>query len=210
MTGGTSTNKMIFVQAYNLSSVDRVRLKLKELKAKTIEKYLRDLGQFTVEASKGHIRDLPEKAEKKTVDGEAAQPVHVATGRELLLLPGLARVVAPKGARGRAYGDQSTIKSVLLMTDGEFNTSYLSQGQNSVDRTVLGSSPNQALELCNGMKARGITVWTVAFQASPAAEALLRDCASSTSNFFSAVDSAGLQAAFVQVARQLTALRLSQ
>lgn len=42
-------------------------------KAKTIEKYLRDLGSFTVEASKGHIRDLPEKAEKKpAADGEAA------------------------------------------------------------------------------------------------------------------------------------------
>jgi DNA topoisomerase-1 len=39
-------------------------------KAKTIEKYLRDLGQFVVEASKGHIRDLPEKAERKAADGE--------------------------------------------------------------------------------------------------------------------------------------------
>ena len=34
-------------------------------KAKTIEKYLRELGKFVVEASKGHIRDLPEKATKK-------------------------------------------------------------------------------------------------------------------------------------------------
>ncbi len=41
-------------------------------KAKTIEKYLKDLGKFVVEASKGHIRDLPEKADKKTADGEAA------------------------------------------------------------------------------------------------------------------------------------------
>ena len=33
-------------------------------KAKTIEKYLKELGAFHVEASKGHIRDLPERAEK--------------------------------------------------------------------------------------------------------------------------------------------------
>jgi DNA topoisomerase-1 len=40
-------------------------------KAKTIEKYLRSMGSFVVEASKGHIRDLPERAEKKAAaDGE--------------------------------------------------------------------------------------------------------------------------------------------
>ena len=33
-------------------------------KAKTIEKYLKDLGKFVVEASKGHVRDLPERAAK--------------------------------------------------------------------------------------------------------------------------------------------------
>ena len=42
-------------------------------KAKTIEKYLKELGRFHVEASKGHIRDLPERAEKKTAaDGTGA------------------------------------------------------------------------------------------------------------------------------------------
>jgi DNA topoisomerase-1 len=40
-------------------------------KAKTIEKYLKELGRFHVEASKGHIRDLPEKAAKKS-DAEKA------------------------------------------------------------------------------------------------------------------------------------------
>ncbi len=33
-------------------------------KAKTIERYLAELGAFHVEASKGHIRDLPERAER--------------------------------------------------------------------------------------------------------------------------------------------------
>jgi DNA topoisomerase-1 len=41
-------------------------------KAKTIEKYLRELGAFHVEASKGHIRDLPERAEKKSAEGTEA------------------------------------------------------------------------------------------------------------------------------------------
>ncbi len=38
-------------------------------KAKTIEKYLKEIGRFHVEASKGHIRDLPERAEKIKVAG---------------------------------------------------------------------------------------------------------------------------------------------
>ncbi|MDI9404625.1 MAG: DNA topoisomerase, partial [Limnohabitans sp.] len=40
-------------------------------KAKTIEKYLKELGVFVVEASKGHVRDLPERAEKAAKDPSA-------------------------------------------------------------------------------------------------------------------------------------------
>ncbi|MFN5497601.1 MAG: DNA topoisomerase, partial [bacterium] len=46
-------------------------------KAKTIEKYLKELGKFHVEASKGHLRDLPERAEKKAAadaDGKKPKP----------------------------------------------------------------------------------------------------------------------------------------
>ncbi len=116
----------------------------------------------------------------------------------------------PRGARPRSYSDQSTIKSVLLMSDGIFNTSYLAAGQNSEDRTVVGSAPYQALQLCSAMKAKGITVYTVAFQAPPASEDLLRDCATDAGHFFAVADPAALSSAFTEVARRLTALRLSQ
>ena len=49
-------------------------------KAKTIEKYLRDLGHFVVEASKGHIRDLPERAEKKAADPAAPKKPRAKKG----------------------------------------------------------------------------------------------------------------------------------
>jgi DNA topoisomerase-1 len=50
-------------------------------KAKTIEKYLRELGKFHVEASKGHIRDLPERAEKKgAADGDGAKKAPAKRG----------------------------------------------------------------------------------------------------------------------------------
>ena len=49
-------------------------------KAKTIEKYLKELGTYVVEASKGHVRDLPEKAAKASAeaDGEAPAKKKVA------------------------------------------------------------------------------------------------------------------------------------
>ena len=52
-------------------------------KAKTIEKYLKELGKFHVEASKGHIRDLPERAEKKAaVDADGKKPKPAKRGEK--------------------------------------------------------------------------------------------------------------------------------
>lgn len=115
-----------------------------------------------------------------------------------------------RGSKPRSYSDKSTIKAVLLMSDGMFNTSYLAAGQNSDDRLVVGSAPDQALRLCDAMKAKGVTVYTVAFQAPPGAEDLLRDCATGAGHFFAVADPAALTTAFTEVARRLTALRISQ
>ncbi len=116
----------------------------------------------------------------------------------------------PKASRPRKYTDLSTIKSVLIMTDGEYNTSYLTPGQNSTDPAVTGSSSYQAMQLCNNMKAQGIQVWTVAFQSSTKSEAFLRNCATDSAHFFSAANEADLKAAFHNVANQLSALRISK
>jgi reverse gyrase len=43
-------------------------------KAKTIEKYLKELGTYVVEASKGHVRDLPEKAAKASAEADGEAP----------------------------------------------------------------------------------------------------------------------------------------
>ncbi len=116
----------------------------------------------------------------------------------------------PKASRPRKYTDMSSIKSVLIMTDGEYNTSYLTSGQNSSDPLVTGSSSYQAMQLCNNMKAQGIQVWTVAFQSSTQSETFLRACATDFSHFFSAANESDLKAAFHAVANQLSALRISK
>ena len=79
-------------------------------KAKTIEKYLRDLGQFTVEASKGHIRDLPERADKKAAEGEDGAPKKVA------------RKPAKKGEKKAAEPKPMDIPGVDMQT---FDTTYV-------------------------------------------------------------------------------------
>lgn len=55
-------------------------------KAKTIEKYLKDLGDFKVVASVGHIRDLP-KNNKKAIDIEAGFIPHyeITKGKEKVI-----------------------------------------------------------------------------------------------------------------------------
>ena len=97
------------------------------------------------------------------------------------------------------------------MTDGEFNTSYLPGGGfNSTDVNQQNSSPDQAKRLCTNMKSENVIVYSVAFQAPPAAETLLRDCATSSSHYFPASSNAELFAAFRTISERLAALRLSK
>lgn len=94
-----------------------------------------------------------------------------------------------------------TIKAVLLMTDGEFNTWY---------DNANGNSSKQAKKLCAQMKKKGVVVYSVAFKAPKSAEKMLKKCASSERHYFNATNSAALRGAFQEVARSLTRLRLSK
>lgn len=108
-----------------------------------------------------------------------------------------------------AYGNPNLVKAVLLMTDGEFNTSYTA-GTSVEEQTAEATARTMAL--CNAMKApdRNIQIYTVAFQAPAAAETLLRNCASSSSHYFDANDNAQLKAAFKEIAKRLQQIRIKQ
>lgn len=74
---------------------------------------------------------------------------------------------------------------------------------------------NVTLEACANAKAAGITIFTVAFSVAgdpidARGIALLKTCASSSSNYFQASDSSGIVAAFGQIAQRITTLRLMQ
>lgn len=126
---------------------------------------------------------------------------HIGTAWGWYLVSPLWSGVWPAESRPAAYDKNRTLKAVLLMTDGEFNTAYV--GAN-------GSSSAQARALCTNMKDEGVVIYTVAFMANSAAETLLRACASSSSHYFPASSSDALAAAFQAVGRSLTQLHLTQ
>lgn len=101
------------------------------------------------------------------------------------------------------YGSDDTIKAVILMTDGQFNTSYENGSQNR-------TSSQQARLICNNMKNEDVIVYAVAFQAPSAARATLEDCASSSANFFDASSGEELKQAFRSIAINLKKLRISK
>lgn len=105
----------------------------------------------------------------------------------------------PSDSRPHAYGDPRYVKAVVLMTDGAFNTQY----------SALGTSAQQAERHCAAMKADGVTVYAVAFQAGSAAEALLERCASGPDTYFRTSSGTALRDAYRAIGLQLRKLRIS-
>ena len=60
------------------------------------------------------------------------------------------------------------------------------------------------------MKAKGITVYTVGFQAPAGAKHTLSACASDPAKFFDATDGHKLRASFRAIANEINNLRLSR
>jgi uncharacterized protein YegL len=106
----------------------------------------------------------------------------------------------PTASAPVAYHDGKTLKAIILMTDGEFNTQYV--GAN-------GNSDTQARSLCTDMKSKDVIVYTVGFQSPAAAEATLQACATSETHYFKATNGSELHDAFVAIAQQLNNLRLT-
>jgi Flp pilus assembly protein TadG len=107
----------------------------------------------------------------------------------------------PGASEPAAYNDGKTLKAIVLMTDGEFNTQYVRRN---------GDSASQARRLCSNMKLKNVVVFAVGFMAPEEAEDLLKDCASTENHYFNASNGNELRAAFIEIAQQLNNLRLTQ
>ncbi len=122
----------------------------------------------------------------------------------------------PAASQPQPYGTAKLQKIAILMTDGEYNQEYsslgISMGDSLAGTTANGSSVVQAKALCDGMKAKGITVYTVGFDLGGNQTAIntLSYCASSTSTFYNAANGNDLRQAFRDIALKVSDLYLSQ
>lgn len=95
------------------------------------------------------------------------------------------------------------MKAVVLMTDGTFNTAYNNK-----------KSSDQAIALCNAMKEKGVVVFAVAFDATPAAQQTLRACATAgdaaDEYYVNAADGDQLEKAFLKFASKISDLRITK
>ena len=105
----------------------------------------------------------------------------------------------PADSTPRAYDEPDSTKVAILMTDGEFNTDYMSGG-NSFDH---------AKEFCDAMKADDIVIYTVAFKAPDEGEEILAYCASGAEFAFKASSGQQLSDAYQAIASNISDLRLS-
>ena len=122
--------------------------------------------------------------------------------------------------------DRRRIKKIaIIMTDGEFNTSYCNgvvarnagAGSGASDDKINcdasnGDSTSQSIQLCDAMKARGIAIYTIGFDIADDSEArtLMLQCASSAEHAYLAATGDELQAAFDNIGKKVTALRISR
>jgi hypothetical protein len=139
----------------------------------------------------------------------------------------------PAASRPAPYSDLATLdawgrpvlqKIVVLMTDGEFNTSYCNgvisrdspSGSGSAADHINCDAPNgnpisQTLSLCGNMKGAGVTVYTVGFGLSePSAINLMSSCATDSTHAYLATSGAELRGAFRDIASRIVSLKLTQ
>ncbi len=129
------------------------------------------------------------------------------------------------GNTAGAYNSSETLKSVILMTDGDFNSPYCTgvlagdagSGSGSANDHINCNATNgdpftQATALCNAMKFQKVIVYTVGFQVTPnsAAANILKNCATGPEYAFLPASGADLKDDFAAIGRDITRLRISK
>ena len=95
-------------------------------------------------------------------------------------------------------------KVVVIMTDGE-NTPWLTG-----DPLTQSETNDQLAAECTAMKAVGITIYTITFQAPASLDPLFQACASSAEKHFTSPSNEDLQAVFAAIGAELSNLRISE
>lgn len=141
-----------------------------------------------------------------------SQIAQLSAANETYIAPALTwswRLLSPLGpfaGDAGAYG--ATNKTIVLMTDGANTRAPDYPGHSSGDVNLA----NQRLrQVCQNIKAKGITLYTIAFDVTDSTiKNLLADCASGPPFYYDANTNAALTNAFTSIAGQLTAVRITR
>jgi putative hemolysin len=161
------------------------------------------------------------------VTGSTAGQIGVGWGW-YMLAPSFGSVWPAAESTPLAYNTNHLSKVMVLMTDGDFNTGHcggvaakdyqvgLANSEKANCNATNGSPYTQASTLCTNMKASTvkIEIYTVGFQvtAGSAADQFLAACATQTggTHYFLASNNSELEAAFAQIATNISRLRISR
>jgi len=176
----------------------------------------------TVQPLTSSKNTLKSAIDSYSVEGSTAGQIGIGWGW-YMVSPNFNSLWPSNGAA--EYNTARTLKAVIIMTDGEFNTPYCSgvisrdagtgSGDNKekIDCAADNGDPfDQGRAMCAAMKARGVLVYTVGFQIASGGDAarLLADCASTPANFFLPASGGDLSEAFAAIGRDITQLRISK
>ncbi len=111
------------------------------------------------------------------------------------------------------YTDSNVKKVMVLMTDGA-NTLYPTFPKHELingNSTKLTTANNFTATACANIKAKGIKLYTVAFEVTdPAIKSILQGCASEAKDYYDATSSSALVQAFRNITLELINLRVTK
>jgi Flp pilus assembly protein TadG len=158
---------------------------------------------------------LKQRIDKLDISGSTAG--HIGTAWAWYLLSPSWNYLFPSSSAAGSYTDTKVKKIAVLMTDGEYNTQYCKgvEAKDSYSPKINcngdgADADAMAQKLCDGMKDKNITVYTVGFQAPTSAKTFLKKCATSESHYYDATSGDALKMAFRDIALKISSLRLSK
>lgn len=165
------------------------------------------------------------KASVEALQASGSTAGHIGVGWGWYMVSPKFGYLWPEASRPAEYGTQDLLKVVVLMTDGEYNTSYCNgviaksstSGSGETSDHINCDAPNgsafvQATKLCDAMKASGVVVYTVGFEIvnDQKARDLVNNCATSAKHVYLPSGETALKDAFRAIATDINALRLSR
>lgn len=114
-----------------------------------------------------------------------------------------------EGTEAASFAASGGRKAIVLMSDGANTKAPSGNGMHTRNDEAAANKITRAA--CNEIKANGIELYTIAFEITDTTtKDMLRECASSTANYFDASDALKLQAAFANIGENFREIAIAR